>query len=104
MTKDHASEESDSTPSMINDHPFSPPEGEPWELCTVCSLAQSAHTDTLVDYASIARQNKYRCPLCVKADAPECNHTRQEIDEYIYSTTDLKPGDEPQVYSKRKTD
>lgn len=35
----------DEAPSVISDHPFEP-RGAWWSLCKVCSLAESAHTES----------------------------------------------------------
>jgi transcriptional regulator NrdR family protein len=47
-----------------DDHPFSPPPHAPWGLCTVCHLAESAHTETTSTWLPKVARDAGHCPEC----------------------------------------
>lgn len=47
-------------------------EGEQWERCKVCGLAEAAHDLSLHDRYRTAAQ--YRCPYCVDRHVSPCPH------------------------------
>lgn len=54
-------------------HAFVPRDlDQPWGLC-VCGFAESSHLGSAQVYAPTGL---YRCPDCVMADKPACNHSR----------------------------
>lgn len=62
------------TPSAITSHLFTPPVGEPWACCSICSISEAAHVETgdLYDTEGLP----YRCPYCVDNESDRCHHGR----------------------------
>lgn len=39
--------------SLISDHPFVAPDGEPWGLCVTCRLSEAAHAESMTPYREV---------------------------------------------------
>jgi hypothetical protein len=72
-------------PSNVTDHKFVAPKDKPWGLCTQCGLSESVHAEAATPYSAELKKLKlpYRCPYCVQAEEPVCNHSKDWVDEYI---------------------
>jgi hypothetical protein len=61
-------------PSLVVDHVFTPPAGQPWGRCALCKLSEAAHAHVLDTYNTDGLP--YRCPYCVHIGADPCPHGR----------------------------
>ena len=66
--------------SAITSHPFRP-DGDWWERCAICKLAESAHAGTTIGLHEKLSDRPYRCPDCVSIGREICPHRRERRGE-----------------------